>query len=62
MKLKIAPFIVLFLAFGYIKAQDTETLRGTVSFVTSNNVYVKLNNTDVVTIGSILQLNGANCL
>jgi hypothetical protein len=49
----------MFFAFG----QDSEnTLVGTVSFVTSNNVYVKFSETDKIEIGSILYFQNNPCL
>ena len=62
MNARLAPFLVLFLVFGFLKAQDTETIQGAVSFVTSNNVYVKLDSTEPVDIGDTLYLNGQECL
>ena len=62
MNSRFAPFLALFLVFGILKAQDSETLRGTISFVTSNNVYVKLDTTEPIKIGTSLSLNGQECL
>lgn len=39
-----------------------EVLIGTVSFVTSNNIYVKFENTESIEIGAVLQLNNTDCL
>ncbi len=41
---------------------DKEAMVGKVSFVTSNNVYVKFDSTEKIAIGDMLQLKGANCL
>jgi len=62
MNIRIVPIFVLFLAFGIAKAQDSKSMEGTVSFVTSNNVYVKLDNTAKVEVGKTLTLNGQECL
>lgn len=63
MKLKFVPLIVVLLVFETASAQDTtQTITGTVSFVTSNNVYVKFDDTEVIEINKILQINGVDCL
>ena len=55
--------IVACFAMNFCLAQtDQEFLVGTVSFVTSNNIYVKFENTEVIQIGAVLQLNNSDCL
>lgn len=39
-----------------------EEMLGTITFITSNNVYVKFDATDVMKIGDILQFSGGDCL
>ncbi|MBK5214459.1 MAG: hypothetical protein JJE55_12455 [Flavobacteriaceae bacterium] len=41
---------------------DKDTMVGKVSFVTSNNAYVKFDSTEKIVIGDMLQINGTNCL
>lgn len=55
---------ILFLSFSIsIYSQDTaETLNGTVTFVTSNNVYVRFDDTSLIKQGDTLKLNGTDCL
>ncbi|WP_114490812.1 hypothetical protein [Candidatus Ulvibacter alkanivorans] len=61
---KILLFILLFIGISHASyAQEgTKTLSGTVSFITSNNVYVKFDSTEEVKIGDFIELNGNNCL
>ena len=63
MKLNIVPLIVVFLVFDMASAQNTtQTITGTVSFVTSNNVYVKFDNTEAIELNKTLRVNGVECL
>lgn len=63
MKLKLVPIIMVLLVFEVAYAQDTrQTITGTVSFVTSNNVYVKFDNTDLIKLNTTLFINGVECL
>ncbi|MEZ4794811.1 MAG: hypothetical protein R2773_04940 [Flavobacteriaceae bacterium] len=39
-----------------------ETITGTVSFVTSNNVYLKFDDTEPIEVGAVLKFNGSDCL
>ncbi len=58
--------VILFFAFisSNIFAQDKIELKGTVSFVTSNNVYIKFSSTKSIAIGDTLQISNktAPCL
>lgn len=63
MKLKIFLLIAVLVLFDVASAQDiTETITGTVSFVTSNNVYVKFDNTELIELNKTLRINGVECL
>jgi hypothetical protein len=63
MKLNIVPLIVVFLVFDVASAQNTtQTITGTVSFVTANNVYVKFDNTEAIELNKTLRINGVECL
>ncbi|MAZ72785.1 MAG: hypothetical protein CMC70_06525 [Flavobacteriaceae bacterium] len=55
---------ILFFGFALSAlAQDApRTMEGTVTFVTSNNVYVRFNSTEGISIGDILKRNGEDCL
>ncbi|QQX78095.1 MULTISPECIES: hypothetical protein [Aequorivita] len=60
-------FLYIILTFVYsttslLAQDDKNTLMGKVSFVTSNNVYVKFESTEKINIGEFLQLNNQNCL
>ncbi len=49
--------------FSCLHAQDNQgTQSGTVTFVTSNNIYVKFDDTDSIAIGDELFFNGSPCL
>lgn len=52
-------FIIVFIVFTYCVIGQTKgpILNGTVSFVTSNNIYVKFKNTSAIQIGDTLNLN-----
>ncbi len=62
--MKSVAFIVSFLlTFSLCQAQDKDQeLVGTVSFVTSNNVYVKFDSTEEIKVGDLLQVSGKDCL
>ncbi|RMA57281.1 hypothetical protein [Ulvibacter antarcticus] len=63
MKHYIICILTLFLGASDILAQDDrERLTGTVTFVTSNNVYVRFDTTEDIQIGATLQLNKVDCL
>jgi len=57
---------MLFLALTYnvFGQDDARVLKGQISFVTSNNIYVKFENTDPIAIGDTLKLssNNTSCL
>ena len=55
-------YILLALFFCSIVYSQDKTLNGTVSFVTSNNVYVKFDSTVDIEIGKVLLFNGQDCL
>ncbi|MCW5520633.1 hypothetical protein J1N09_12335 [Aureitalea sp. L0-47] len=61
MSLKDACILTALFFCSIIYSQD-RTLSGTVSFVTSNNVYVKFNSTEDIEIGKVLSFNGNDCL
>ena len=46
----------------FCQEAPSNTLKGTVSFVTSTNVYVKFASTDAIAIDDLLQFNGTDCL
>ena len=56
-------FLILFslLFVSDLYAQDpVQTLNGTITFITSKNIYVKFDETDNIKIGDTLQLKGSN--
>lgn len=57
-------FFILFFGFAMIGfAQDgTSKKQGTVTFVTSNNVYVRFDTTQDLNVGNVLSYNGTECL
>jgi len=57
-------YILLFFFYGtcLLAQDDKNSLVGKVSFVTSNNVYVKFESTEKIKIGEFIQLNNQNCL
>lgn len=57
---RVLTFLVLLSVASGLFGQ--EVMVGTVTFVTSTNVYVNFEATDKIQIGEILQLNGSNCL
>ncbi len=61
MSLKRATIVLAVLLHSVIFAQD-RVLEGTVSFVTSSNVYVKFENTEDIKLGEVLRFKGADCL
>jgi len=63
MKFKIAAILFLLITCELSYSQETtQTLNGEVTFVTSNNVYVRFDNTDNIEIGKTLNINGVACL
>lgn len=59
----VVPILILIFTSSGLYAQDKETeLVGTVSFVTSSNIYVKFDSTEEIKINEILQLSGSECL
>lgn len=50
---------MLFVASGLL---GQEEMIGTITFITSNNVYVKFDATDLMKIGETLQFSGGDCL
>lgn len=61
MKLKRAYIFLMLLISSVVFAQD-KTMNGTVSFITSSNVYVKFDDTRDIEIGKSLQFSGTECL
>lgn len=58
-------YILLSIFYGstcLFAQDDKNSLLGKVSFVTSNNVYVKFDSTEKIKIGEFLQLNTQDCL
>ena len=55
-------FIIVFIVFTYnVFGQDNApVLKGNVSFVTTNNIYVKFENTQTIAIGDSLKLSSTN--
>ena len=63
MNCKVIPILLLILISSATDAQDMDkTLIGTVTFVTSTNVYVKFDDTEAIKIGETLQLSNSDCL
>ncbi len=63
MKLNVFNIFLFFCTAFSVFAQDQQnTINGTVSFITSNNVYVKFLDTEKITIGSTLFFKGNPCL
>lgn len=55
--------MIILLSVSCLLGQETESvLEGSVSFITSGNVYVKFNSTEAIKIGDILQLSNSDCL
>jgi len=61
MNLKHA-YILIALFFCSLAHSQDRTITGTISFVTSNNVYVKFDSTSEIEIGKVLLVNGNECL
>lgn len=59
---KTGIFFFFILGVLRLHAQDAETLKGVVSFLNSNNVYVKFESTKEIAIGELLYFNGKACL
>jgi hypothetical protein len=54
---------ILFFGFASVAlAQDATSIQGTVTFVTSNNVYVRFDTTNNIKVGDMLKFNGTDCL
>lgn len=62
MKLKALILTIAILFSAVIFAQDGSTIEGTISFVTSSNVYVRFNSTEGFEIGDKLRISGNECL
>lgn len=62
MKRFIIYLFILNITSTFYGQEEDNVLKGTVSFVTSNNVYVKFSSTKDIPIGENLQLTGTNCL
>ena len=63
MKLNAVIFSLVVLFSLELYAQDaSKTVQGTISFVTSNNVYVRFDSTENIAIGKTLQFAGNDCL
>ncbi len=63
MKLKVTNIILIFCTAFSVFAQDPQnTIFGTVTFITSNNVYVKFSDTEPIAIGSTLYFQNNACL
>lgn len=62
MKIKLIFILFLFSTLSVLAQDVVKNLDGTVTFVTSNNVYVRFENTDDIKIGDKLQLNRKECL
>ena len=62
MKQGFLYILLLFGASNLCSQEAGEQRLGTVSFVTSNNVYVKFESTQAIVIGDTLQFNGVPCL
>lgn len=62
MKRLIIGIILLNLSTALFGQDGANVLIGTVSFVTSNSVYVKFSSTKEIKIGETLQLSGTDCL
>jgi hypothetical protein len=53
---------MLSFASSFLYGQDGNVMVGTISFVTSNNIYVKFDSTNEIKIGDTLQLSDTDCL
>ncbi|MBT8256425.1 MAG: hypothetical protein KJO23_07780 [Bacteroidia bacterium] len=53
--------LITLLTFSSVYAQE-EDISGTVTFVTSENVYVRFDDTSVIEIGTMIQFQGSDCL
>lgn len=64
MKKTLLCLHTILLCFTSLCGQENnqEVLKGSVSFVTSSNVYVKFSSTDQIRIGDVLKFNGTDCL
>jgi hypothetical protein len=63
MKAKVLILLLfVFTAFSAIAQDSQNTMDGTVTFITSNNVYVKFSNTEKITIGATLFFQNIPCL
>ena len=62
MKIKLIIILIVFSSWGLTAQDATTTLEGKVTFVTSNNVYVRFDSTDAIPIGAKLLFDGSECL
>ncbi len=63
MKLIVTNIVLIFCTACSVFAQETQnTISGTVTFITSNNIYVKFSDTDPIAIGSTLYFQNNACL
>ena len=52
--------VFVFLCFIVSGQESSQLIKGQVSFITSNNVYVKFDNTSTINVGDTLQVSGMN--
>ena len=63
MRVNLFILLLFFCTVFSAYAQDSQrTMEGTVSFITSNNVYVKFSDTEAIVIGSTLLFKNSDCL
>ena len=62
MKKQICCILFFSLALNALAQDTTTSVEGTVTFVTSNNVYVRFDSTEYLKIGDVLSFNGNACL
>ena len=60
---KAIASILFIISIASLCAQNgSQTIQGNVTFVTSNNVYVRFDSTEGITVGDVLKINGQDCL
>lgn len=62
MKQQIVIILLLVTSFCGFSQERDSVLEGTVSFVTANNLYVRFESTEAISIGDTLKFNGQDCL
>ncbi|RDK88688.1 hypothetical protein [Marinirhabdus gelatinilytica] len=62
MKKLVSCILIFGVALGVFAQDAGKTLQGAVTFVTSNNVYVRFDGTENLNVGDVLTFNGTNCL